>query len=405
MHPRDIRIEDYDYLLPDERIARYPLPQRDASRLLVYSRGKMEEDVYSNIPAHIPSGSLMVFNQTRVVHARLLFTKPSGSTIEVFCLSPHSGYADIQTAMQQRNSVQWECLVGGAAKWKSGMTLTISHNDPSFTLSAVISSRTDTAFILTFTWDTDITFAEVLNHIGKVPLPPYLHRDADLSDEQRYQTTYARDEGSVAAPTAGLHFTDEVMQDLRAAGVGQGFVTLHVGAGTFRPVKSDTMEGHNMHDEWIEVSRDMVRQLADGNNSKIVAVGTTSLRTIESLYHIGNKICNNIPVDLAGIAVTQWEPYHDVEFCTPAQAMAALLSFMEAAGMDKLVTRTQILIAPGYTFRLVDGLVTNFHQPRSTLLLLVSAFIGGDWRKVYSHALEHGYRFLSYGDGSLLWRA
>ncbi len=405
MHPKNLRIEDYTYSLPDERIAQYPLQERDASKLLIYRDGAITEDVYRNIADNIHGDTLMVFNQTKVVNARLLFKKPSGSSIEVFCLAPSGQYADIQTAMLQKGKVLWECLVGGAAKWKPGMVLQIVHEDPAFILSAEIVERSPAAFILSLTWnDSTLTFAEVLHYTGKVPLPPYMHRDADIADEGRYQTVFAKAEGSVAAPTAGLHFTNEVMQSITAKGIDSTFLTLHVGAGTFRPVKSETMEAHDMHAEWIEVTTASIQQLAEAREKNIVAVGTTSLRTLESLYWIGTKIVNGTAPDLHGIAVSQWDPYEADATCSAEDAFAALLNYMTANKMDKLVTRTQILIAPGYTFRVVNGLVTNFHQPQSTLLLLVAAFIGEDWRKVYEHAMTHDYRFLSYGDGSLLWR-
>ena len=405
MHPKELRIEDYTYLLPDERIAKYPLAIRDASKLLIYRNGEIAEDNYRNIAKHIPSDTLMVFNQTKVVHARLLFTKPSGGVIEVFCLSPHNQYMDIQTAMLQKSRVEWECLVGGASKWKHGMVLQLINDAPHFTLSAKIIHRTTGAYTLELEWDdARLTFAEVLHYTGKVPLPPYLHRNAEVSDEERYQTLFAKQEGSVAAPTAGLHFTKEVLQNLTEKKIESAFVTLHVGAGTFKPVKSETMAAHEMHAEWIDVNIDTIKQLKEHLDGKIVAVGTTSLRTLESLYWIGNKLVNGEAVDLHGIAITQWEPYEEKPICTSLQALDAIIAYMEEHKLNKLVTRTQILIAPGYSFKIVNGLVTNFHQPQSTLLLLVGAFIGGDWRRVYDFAMSHDYRFLSYGDGCLLWK-
>lgn len=403
MHPKNLRIEDYTYPLPDDRIARHPLAKRDASKLLVYKDGAISDDIYRNIVRHIPSGSMMVFNQTKVVHARLLFKKPSGSTIEVFCLAPHAQYADIQTAMLQKNKVLWECLVGGAGKWKHGMVLSLTNASPHFTLSASIIQRDPNAYILALEWDNDtLTFADILHHAGKVPLPPYLNRDADSDDEVRYQTLFAKEEGSVAAPTAGLHFTNDVLQSIAAKNIESTFVTLHVGAGTFKPVKSPTMEAHEMHAEWIEVSYDTVRQLISSNGKNVVAVGTTSLRTLESLYWIGNKIARGVQPDLHGIAVTQWEPYGEHTDTNTEDALKALAAFMSANKLDKLISRTQILIAPGYTFRVVNSLVTNFHQPQSTLLLLVAALVGPGWREIYEYALSHNYRFLSYGDGCLL---
>ena len=345
----------------------------------------------------------MVFNQTKVVHARLLFKKPSGGIIEVFCLAPAEQYADIQTAMLQKGSVMWECLIGGAGKWKHGMVLQLTHDAPAFTLSAKITERNPAAYILRLEWDNeDLTFAEVLHHAGKVPLPPYLHRDVEQGDEASYQTVFAKEEGSVAAPTAGLHFTNEILQSLAAKNIDSAFLTLHVGAGTFKPVKSETMSEHVMHAEWMEVSYATIGKLRSSPGKNIVAVGTTCLRTLESLYWIGNKISNGTAIDLHGVAVTQWEPYETTTTCSAEESLSAILSYMEQNKLDKLITRTQILIAPGYTFRIVSGLVTNFHQPQSTLLLLVAAFIGDDWRTVYDHAMNSGYRFLSYGDGSLL---
>lgn len=403
-HPKDLRIEDYTYQLPDERIAKYPLAVRDASKLLIYKRGVISEDIYHNIAAYIPENTLMVFNQTKVVHARLLFTKPSGGVIEVFCLTPHDQYKDIQTAMLQKEKAEWECLIGGASKWKHGMVLQLTNNNPHFTLSAKIIDRTPGAYTLSLEWDNEqLTFAEVLHYAGKVPLPPYLHRNAEVSDEERYQTLFAKKEGSVAAPTAGLHFTKEVLHTLSGKHIDTAFVTLHVGAGTFKPVKSETMADHEMHAEWIEVSTDFIKALLAHLNGKIVAVGTTSLRTLESLYWIGNKLENGYKINFHEIAVTQWEPYEKTNACTPQEALNAIITYLETHKINRLVTRTQILIAPGYTFKIVNGLVTNFHQPQSTLLLLVGAFIGQDWRLVYDFAMSHDYRFLSYGDGCLLW--
>jgi S-adenosylmethionine:tRNA ribosyltransferase-isomerase len=404
-HPGDLRIEDFTYDLPDERIAKYPLTQRDQSKLLIYEEGKISEDIYRNIAGQIPADTLMVFNQTRVVHARLLFKKPSGGVIEVFCLAPAGANTDMQTAMLQKGRVLWECLVGGASKWKHGMVLQLVNDNPRFTLSAKITDRGPGSYILSLEWDDErLTFAEVLHHAGKVPLPPYLHREADDTDENAYQTIFAKEEGSVAAPTAGLHFTAGVLESIAAKHIDTAFLTLHVGAGTFKPVKSLTMAEHEMHAEWIEVTHEFLLRLARQVDMKVVAVGTTSLRTLESLYWIGNKLRNGVEIDWHNVAVTQWEPYETLNTCTVAESLSALINYMEVNNTSKLVTRTQILIAPGYKFRMVTGLVTNFHQPQSTLLLLVAAFIGDDWRKVYEYAMRHDYRFLSYGDGSLLWR-
>lgn len=404
MHPGDLRIEDYTYELPDERIARYPLPERDASKLLVYRDGTIAEDIYRNISQHIPGGTLMVFNQAKVVHARLLFTKPTGGGIEVFCLAPDAQYADVPTAMQQRGHVLWECLVGGASKWKDGMALHITHAAPAFTLSATIHERKQGSYILRLEWnDTNMTFAEVLHHAGKVPLPPYLRRQAEHGDDTTYQTVYAKDEGSVAAPTAGLHFTENVLQQLKEKNIHASFVTLHVGAGTFIPVKSETMHGHNMHAEWIEVTIPVLKELLARREGNIVAVGTTSLRTLESLYWIGNKLLNGEHINFHEIAVTQWDAYETTRQHSTEDSLQAIVNYLETHQLERLITRTQILIAPGYQFRIIKGLVTNFHQPQSTLLLLVAAITGAEWREIYNYALRNDYRFLSYGDGSLLW--
>jgi len=403
LHPKDLKIADYTYELPDERVAKYPLPQRDASKLLIFKNGNITEDVYANIAVHIPDNTLLVFNQTRVIHARLLFRKPSGGVVQVFCLEPHEQYPDVATAMLQKGKVMWRCMIGGASKWKHGMVLSQSFDG--FCLNAAIAERQTGSFTLELNWDNpELTFAEVLHVAGLVPLPPYLHREAEQTDEERYQTIYAREEGSVAAPTAGLHFTEEVMQSLVGKNAHIGFVTLHVGAGTFKPVKSATMEAHEMHAEWIEVTGDMVQSLIAHLEAGIVAVGTTSLRTLESLYWIGVKLLQHTVPDFAGIAVGQWDPYqHDATNITAAHALQTVYDWMLHNGQQRLVTRTQILIAPGYRMQVARGLITNFHQPASTLLLLVAALIGDDWSKVYNYALKHDFRFLSYGDGSLLW--
>lgn len=403
MHPREIRIEDYTYHLPQGRIATYPLAERDTSKLLVYRQGNIKDDIYKNIASYIPEESLLVFNQTKVIHARLLFKKNTGGIIEVFCLEPHSQYPDIQTAMLQKEKVWWKCMIGGASKWKHGMLIQLQSKEGGFILSAAIVERLPGAFTIEFSWDKDISFAEVLHFAGKVPLPPYLHREAEKADEQTYQTIYAKEEGSVAAPTAGLHFTDAVMDSLSAKHIDTAFVTLHVGAGTFKPVKAETMQDHEMHAEWIEINIDTIETLIRHLNKPVVAVGTTSLRTLESLYWIGAKLLQHIVPDPHGIAVSQWDPYELNTNITPAHALQAIIDWLLQNQQTKLITRTQVLIAPGYDFKIVKGLVTNFHQPTSTLLLLVAAMVGNDWKEIYQYALESDYRFLSYGDGCLLW--
>jgi len=405
MHPGNLRIEDYTYELPDERIARYPLAERDASRLLICKNGIIAEDRYRNIAQHIPAGMLMVFNRTRVVHARLLFRKPTGGAVEIFCLAPGDAYPDMQTAMLQQGRVTWHCLVGGAAKWRQGTELTLLCPDAGFTLYAAVAARREDHFIVELRWDRqELTFAEVLQHAGHVPLPPYMQRTAETSDITRYQTIFAREEGSVAAPTAGLHFTDRVLEDLNKKGVDTATVTLHVGAGTFRPVKSETMQEHPMHAEWIDVEAAVIEQIKAHLDAGIVATGTTSLRTLESLYWIGLDLLAGREPDRTGIAVSQWRPYEPHNDVPAEAALSAVADWLREKHAERLVTRTQLLIAPGYDFRVATGLVTNFHQPRSTLLLLVAAFAGDSWRDIYAYALAHGFRFLSYGDGCLLWR-
>lgn len=401
MHPKDLKIEDYSYDLPDERIAKYPLEQRDASKLLIYRDGQLTGDIYRNIAMHIPEGSLMVFNRTMVVQARLLFTKTTGGIIEVFCLEPHDQYGDVQTAMLQTQRVLWCCIVGGAGKWKDGLVLEQQHE--TFTLHATMVERGAGSFVIELAWNTDASFAEVLHAAGKIPLPPYLHRQAEHADTERYQTIYAKEKGSVAAPTAGLHFTDNIMQSLGQKSIDTAFVNLHVGAGTFMPVKSTTMQDHTMHAEWIHVDVDTIHKLITYLEKGIVAVGTTTMRTLESLYWIGVKLLNHIVPDFAGYAVSQWDPYEITTDADAETALSALVDYLLLNKLSTLVTRTQILIAPGYTNRIVKGLATNFHQPQSTLLLLVASMIGDNWREMYKYALDNNYRFLSYGDGCLLW--
>jgi len=409
MHPSRLQIKDFTYELPDDRIARYPLPQRDQSRLLVYRDGKLIETRYRNIAGELPPGTLLVFNQTKVIYARLLFQKPTGGRIEVFCLEPDERYTEVQQAMLQKGSVYWKCLVGGAAKWKEGQVLSLTAGkDTPLVMQAEIAEKKEGYFILKLSWTPEISFAEALQLAGRVPLPPYLNREAEQSDEQRYQTIFAREEGSVAAPTAALHFTEAILAALPERQIATGLVTLHVGAGTFKPVKSETMEGHDMHAEWIEAGPAILQQLIGRlkQGLPIVAVGTTSARTLESLYWIGVQLLQDSGyIPTAGIAVSQWYPYEKDITISPVEALEALALYLDRHQVSKLVTRTRIIIAPGYRFRIVSGLVTNFHQPQSTLLLLVSALVGAAWRDIYDYALREGFRFLSYGDGCLLWQS
>lgn len=403
--PRTLSIKDFTYLLPEERIAKYPLAERDASKLLIYKKGEITEDIFKNISSHISSNSLLVFNDTKVVEARLLFQKPTGGMIEIFCLEPHQQYSDITTAMLQHEKVLWHCLIGGASKWKHGQILSkkILHHNQELIFEAKYMGKETDSFIVELSWnDKNLSFAEVLHLFGAIPLPPYIKREAEKSDTERYQTVYAHYEGSVAAPTAGLHFTERVFESLETKNIQKDFVTLHVGAGTFKPVKSETMQEHEMHAEHFTASRSLIQNLIDHLDKNIIAVGTTSLRTLESLYWLGVK--QSMVNGEWSNEITQWEVYENNSNITSKDALTNLVEKMETKGLNSITAKTQIIIAPGYKFKIVNGLVTNFHQPQSTLLLLVAAFIGSDWSKIYTHALENNFRFLSYGDGSLLWK-
>ncbi len=407
MHPKDLKISDYTYDLPDDRIAKYPLEQRDASKLLIYKNGNISETVFSDILSLLPAGSLLVLNNSKVIEARLLFQKSSGGTIEIFTLEPHEQYTDITTAMNTCESILYKCLVGGASKWKHGMVLSkeIQHADNFIHLEAKIVERRTDCFVIELKWTpTDLPFASILHALGEIPIPPYLHRDAQETDKERYQTVYARSDGSVAAPTAGLHFTPAILQQLDQKNIKQAYITLHVGAGTFMPLKTDTMSGHEMHAEFIEITTSLLEQLLYSEN--IIAVGTTSMRTLESIYWMGVKAFLDPSVDLQHLAMQQWEVYDNLmnEKVEKNVAIETLINWMTARQMKTLIVKTQIIIAPGYRFRMAHTLITNFHQPQSTLLLLVSAFAGNDWRKIYQYALENEFLFLSYGDSSLLFQ-
>ena len=404
--PRTLSIKDFTYSLPEERIAKYPFAVRDVSKLLVYKEGIIAEDIYRNIANHIPSNALLVFNDTKVVEARLLFQKSTGGVIEIFCLEPHEQYTDITTAMLQHEKVLWHCLIGGASKWKHGKILEkkINYKSKELVLNARYIEKEIDSFIVELSWnDLSLSFAEVLHLFGAIPLPPYIKREAEISDAERYQTVYAHYEGSVAAPTAGLHFTETVFKKLREKNIQRDFVTLHVGAGTFKPVKTEVMQDNEMHAEYFTVSRSLIRNLIDHLDKNIVAVGTTSLRTLESLYWLGVK--QSTVNSQQSMEITQWEVYdHKEKMISTKEALENLIKWMTAKDLNTLTAKTQIIIAPGYQFKIVNGLITNFHQPQSTLLLLVAAFIKSDWKKVYDYAFENNFRFLSYGDGSLLWR-
>ena len=419
MDTKHISINDYDYPLPDERIAKFPLKQRDHSKLLIYNKGAVSEDIFYNLPSHLHSGALMVFNNTRVIQARLHFRKETGALIEVFLMEPAEP-ADYERMFQSTGHCSWLTMVGNLKKWKGGdLQREVNVKGQTIILTATLDqSRTTlksggTNYWVDFKWNNDkINFAEILDAVGELPIPPYLNRKTEESDKTTYQTVYSKIKGSVAAPTAGLHFTEKVLHDLDAMGIIRDEVTLHVGAGTFKPVKTEEIAGHNMHAEYIVVHRHTFEHLLE-HECRAIAVGTTSVRTLESLYYIGVKIEQNADASEADLHVNQWEPYdlpHNDEGLvlvngqpvTVEKSIRNILQYLENNNLEALRTSTQIIIAPGYEYKIVKVLVTNFHQPKSTLLLLVSAFLHGDWRKVYDYALSHDFRFLSYGDSCLL---
>ena len=406
MEPKKLLIKDFTYVLPDDRIAKYPLPNRDESKLLIYKAGKIEENRYQFLPDYLPSESFLVFNNTRVIEVRLLFRKQSGSVIELFCLEPADTFQDISTAMLQRGTATWKCLVGGAKKWKEEVlhkVMKIEGKD--LMLSATKTEKQNDVYLVTFSWNNEtLSFAEILHLFGNMPLPPYLHRAAEESDKDRYQTIYAQRDGSVAAPTAGLHFTQAVFNGLAEKQIDNGFVTLHVGAGTFKPVTSEWVSDHHMHAEFIEVSVVFIEQLLNKLPQNIIAVGTTSLRTLESLYWLGAKMMVDEATAAGNLYLSQWEAYHLPQEIPASDALVFLLNWMKKHSMETVIAKTQIMIAPGYTLRVANALVTNFHQPQSTLLLLIAAIVGDDWKRIYEYALHNDFRFLSYGDGSLLWQ-
>ena len=428
---KEIHISDYSYELPDERIAKFPIAERDHSKLLIYNKGVVGEDVFYHLPQHLPQCALMVMNNTKVIQARLHFRKTdangeqTGALIEVFLLEPAEP-ADYEQMFQQTNCCSWLCLVGNLKKWKEG-PLTIKHGQ--LTMTATRKGEVGTSHLIEFEWSMDhgqpsMSFAELLDMLGELPIPPYLNRKTEESDKTTYQTVYSKIKGSVAAPTAGLHFTQRVLQEIDARGIEREEVTLHVGAGTFRPVKSETIGEHPMHTEYIAVHRRTIERLL-AHDCEAIAIGTTSVRTLESLYFMGLKVLANPDISEEELHVNQWEPYgaetapneklemssqghtltngqRNEKWTSPSAALQALLDWLDRHGQTVLHSSTQIIIAPGYDYKIVKMLVTNFHQPQSTLLLLVSAFVHGDWHKIYDYALAHDFRFLSYGDSSLL---
>ena len=444
-NPKSIAIADYDYPLPEERIAKYPLAQRDQSKLLVFKRGTIFEDTFCNIPDLLPDETMLVFNNTKVIHARLLFQKETGSTIEIFCLEPYR--TAISEAFEQREHCTWLCFIGNNKKWKSGglrkvvsgqqsagtqvshlrsvaseqrvehprtsgqqtaggtpayqsSNQTIKQSNNQIILTASRREAVGNAWIVDFDWTGGISFAELIERAGVIPLPPYLNREAETDDNTRYQTVYARPEGSVAAPTAGLHFTDEVFNRLKTRHIATEFLTLHVGAGTFKPVSSDTIGDHEMHTEKIVVARRTIENVMRHEGKPLIAVGTTSVRTLESIYWFGVALRRD--PSLQAMHIAQWEPYSDAEELTLCESYANVLDWLDSKGEDTLCGETQLIIAPGYKYHVINGMVTNFHQPKSTLLLLVSALIGDHWKDCYRYALDHDFRFLSYGDSCLL---
>lgn len=403
--PKHIRISEFNYPLPDERIAKFPLPVRDQSKLLLYRHGEVTEDIFTSLPDYLPANSLMIFNNTKVIQARLHFHKETGALIEVFCLEPIQPN-DYALNFQQTEHAAWLCMIGNLKKWKEGaLKREITVKGKPLTLTAERGACHGTSHWVDFRWNNpEITFADILEVFGELPIPPYLNRETQESDKETYQTVYSKIKGSVAAPTAGLHFTPRVLDALREKGVALEELTLHVGAGTFKPVKSEEIEGHEMHTEYISVNRSTLEKLV-AHEGKAIAVGTTSVRTLESLYHIGVTLLHNPNATEEDLHVKQWQPYETAleTAATPAvDALQAIIAYLDRHHMETLHSSTQIIITPGYEYRIVKAMVTNFHQPQSTLLLLVSAFLHGDWRKIYDYALAHDFRFLSYGDSSLL---
>jgi S-adenosylmethionine:tRNA ribosyltransferase-isomerase len=408
MNPKYLSIADFTYTLPEEKIAKYPLTERDLSRVLVFKNKKIEEAAFKNIAQYLPQKSLLIFNDTKVIQARILFQKQTGAFIEIFCLEPHQQYADITTAMAQKESVVWLCLIGGASKWKPGQILEkrIIQGNNEIIVKAAFIEKTSESFAIHLSWTpTELSFAEILHAAGAIPLPPYLKREVESQDKERYQTLYAHAEGSVAAPTAGLHFTDAVFKTLSMKKVATDYVTLHVGAGTFKPVKTNILEHHDMHAEFMDVEISTIKNIIAHVDGYIIPVGTTSMRTIESLYWMGLKLALNKNLSMEEIMIKQWDAYelpqHEISII---ESLTVLLHWMENQNMSRLLTKTQILIAPGYKMKIANALITNFHQPNSTLLLLVAAFVGEHWKEIYQYALDNEFRFLSYGDSCLLFR-
>ncbi|HOO83086.1 MAG TPA: S-adenosylmethionine:tRNA ribosyltransferase-isomerase [Prolixibacteraceae bacterium] len=398
---KNISINEYNYNLPDERIAKYPLEKRDASKLLQWHNGSISDHTFSELPNLLPANSKLVFNNTKVIRARLHFKKATGSLIEIFVLDP-ADPSDYALNFQQTQKCSWKCIVGNLKKWKTDdLHLELSINNTAIILTASNISASGNGRIIEFSWNNPtFTFSEVLEAAGKIPIPPYLHRESETIDLTRYQTVFSKIKGSVAAPTAGLHFTDKVFQALKHKGITSAELTLHVGAGTFQPVKAEKIDGHEMHTEHFIIEKQFIEEILE-HKGQIIAVGTTSIRTLESLYYLGVKILNNENINNNEATINQWVGYQNTAKVDKTEALNAVLTYMNSKQISSLNASTQIIIVPGYEFKITDGMLTNFHQPQSTLLLLISAFLGDNWKKVYKHALENNYRFLSYGDSNL----
>jgi len=404
LEPKSIKIEDYNYNLPDNRIAKYPKNNRDASKLLIYKNTNISNDNFSNILSYLPPKSTLVFNNTKVIQARLKFEKETGAKIEIFCLEPITP-SDYALAFQEKEKTSWKCIVGNSKKWKSGKLFkSINIDNKNIEISAERIEKFDSAQLIEFTWNNkDISFGELLDAMGRTPIPPYLNRDSEDIDTKRYQTVYSKHKGSVAAPTAGLHFTDKIIENLKDNDIDIEEITLHVGAGTFRPVKSETIDQHEMHTEHFIVTKKTIEAILK-NIDNIISVGTTSIRTLESLHWIGVKIMSNYNISSDKISISQWEAYQLNQEIEVKESLKAIINYLNRNELEKLITSTQIMIYPGYKFKVINGMITNFHQPKSTLLLLIAAFIGDKWKNVYKYAMDNDFRFLSYGDSSILLR-
>ena len=397
---KNINIEDFNYNLPDEKIAKYPLKERDSSKLLIYKNKQIKETIFKNIYNELPQNSLLIYNNTKVIQARLFFKKETGANIEIFCLEPYLP-TDYNLIFQETKKCQWKCIVGNLKKWKQGELINkIKINNIDIELKAKKISHNKKDVIIEFSWNNNIDFASILETVGKIPIPPYLNRDSEEIDKTTYQTIYSKHKGSVAAPTAGLHFTENVFELLKQKNIKLNNVTLHVGAGTFRPVQTDIIGEHTMHFEYFTVNLSLIEDIKRNLNN-LFAVGTTSVRTIESIYYIGLQIIEKIETDV--FTITQWEAYEKNRNISPLLVVSAILEYMNAKNITQLNARTQIMIVPGYKFKFLNGVITNFHQPKSTLLLLISAIVGGKWKEIYNYSLNNNFRFLSYGDSSLLF--